>query len=135
MQLRFRTPTQERLAGQLGFSAEALVRCANAPTLEEGRGRLDQLRSSVKATYKQLALELHPDHNPGDAAKEEEFKLLSTTYSDVAKALETMEIRPRPVRPVVQIRVIQCHGVNATNTQVTTDGSAWFGSGTGTTGW
>lgn len=38
----------------------------------------------IKKAYKKLALELHPDRNPGDAAAEEKFKEASEAYGVLA---------------------------------------------------
>ena len=41
----------------------------------------DASDSDVKAAYRKLALQYHPDRNPGDAAAEEQFKRISEAYA------------------------------------------------------
>ena len=50
----------------------------------------------ITRAYRQLARELHPDANPGDAAAEERFKEVSAAYDvvgDEAKRKEYDEVR------------------------------------------
>ncbi len=50
----------------------------------------------IKKSYRKLARELHPDHNPGDARPEERFKSVSEAYavlSDDKKRKEYDEMR------------------------------------------
>jgi molecular chaperone DnaJ len=42
--------------------------------------------SEIKAAYRKLALEWHPDRNPGDAAAEERFKELAMAYAVLGEA-------------------------------------------------
>lgn len=43
----------------------------------------DAPEKDVKAAYKKLAMELHPDRNKGDKEKEERFKKVSTAYQSI----------------------------------------------------
>ena len=56
----------------------------------------DATPAEIKKKYRQLARELHPDNNPGDAAAEERFKAVSEAndvLSDADKRKEYDEAR------------------------------------------
>ena len=38
-------------------------------------------QEEIKKSYRRLAVKYHPDHNPGDAQAEEQFKLISEAYA------------------------------------------------------
>ncbi|MEI9812692.1 MAG: DnaJ domain-containing protein [Acidobacteriota bacterium] len=42
--------------------------------------------SSIKSAYRKLALQFHPDRNPGDAEAEEKFKEAAEAYSVLSDA-------------------------------------------------
>ena len=50
----------------------------------------------IKRSYRKLARELHPDHNPGNAEAEDRFKAVSEAYdvlSDAGRRKEYDEMR------------------------------------------
>ena len=56
----------------------------------------------IKKSYRKLALETHPDRNPGDLAAEERFKRINEAYgvlSDPAKRLQYDQYRRTGYRP------------------------------------
>jgi hypothetical protein len=59
---------------------------------------LGALQSDVKRRWKKVARELHPDRHPGDAEKEEEFKIVG----GVVDELMAFEIPLPPPRRVQQ---------------------------------
>ena len=119
--LRFKTKQLEIYAGRLGFTVEALQRCLEAPTLERANVDLSLFKQSIKRTYRQLSLELHPDRNPDCPEKAEQFKELSLAYSDVSKFLECVSVQQAPqvqvvqVRPIVRVTVTNCNTKTACN--------------------
>src|SRR6202035_3378969 len=46
----------------------------------------DASDSELKTAYRRLAMQYHPDRNPGDAASEEKFKECSEAYSVLSDA-------------------------------------------------
>ena len=122
--LRFKTKQLEISAGRLGFTAEALQRCLQAPTLEQAKTNLDNLRKAVKRSYREKSLELHPDRNNGDVEKAEQFKDLSLAYSEIDAFLERVNLRPVQPRPAV--RVVVYNGNTTSTCTSTTFTSNWW---------
>ena len=66
-----------------------------------GVGR-DADENDLKRAYRQLAMQCHPDKNPGDKAAEERFKQISEAYavlSDPEKRATTTASGRRPALP------------------------------------
>jgi hypothetical protein len=59
----------------LGVEEPELAEIERAPYLE-GEDRLKKLKARVRKTFKHLARQYHPDHNPGDEDKALIFSLL-----------------------------------------------------------
>jgi hypothetical protein len=112
----------------LGLTTESFEQCFQTRSLEEVNQRLEKLRKSVKDRYRELALELHPDHHD-DQAKEDRLKDLNDAHQAIEKFLGGLEVRPRPrvvMRPMPQVRIIMSQGANATTSTVTNTGATWF---------
>ncbi len=111
---------------RLGLTEKELLHCKNASTPQEGNIRLTVLRQKIKKTYYKLSRELHPDRNPDNSKKAEEFKIISCAYSDVSKFLSNLRIdavRSRPaVRPSVRVTITNI----PVTPQAATFGSNWW---------
>lgn len=102
---------------ELGAPPQAMRAVQCAPSFEEGKRRLEELKGLVRKTYKRLAFELHPDRNNGDAVKAEKLKVVSRLKD------EFMKLELRPPRPPPQR--IQYVWSNSTST--TTSTGFWDG--------
>jgi len=67
----------------------------------EAGERLRALQERVRRRFKKVAPELHPDHNPDDPEKEEEFKRLLEVVEWVKGLKVAPPPPPRPVVPVI----------------------------------
>jgi hypothetical protein len=97
--LRFKTPELEHNAKRLGFTTGALRACLAGDDLAAAERRVKELRKKCQKAFHKLALQLHPDHNEGDPAKAEEFKLLSLAYNEVETFFSKVKLAPRPKAP------------------------------------
>lgn len=66
---------RQRAYQLLGVQEQELADIERAPLLE-GEERLKRLKARVRKTFKRLAREYHPDHNPGDEGRAAIFMLL-----------------------------------------------------------
>ena len=85
----------QKLAAEMGVTEQRVTSIQAASSFEAARSRLAAFKADVKATYKKLAFQYHPDRNPGDAEAEAKFKGLGTVLQEVEK-LE-VQARPQPI--------------------------------------
>jgi len=58
--------------------------------------------SQIRAAYKRLAMQYHPDHNPGDLHAEEKFKQLNEAYHTLSDSLKKSRYDSRYTTPESQ---------------------------------
>lgn len=133
--LRFRREAHRAWAAKLGLTTDSFQQCLQTRDLAEVNRRLKALTQRVKDCYRDLALELHPDHHPNDPEREQQLKELNDAKTSILGFLEGIEVRPRrPMpRPVVRIMTFSA-GANGVTSTVTNSGSAWFSRGGPPTG-
>ena len=101
--------TAIRLLVRLGVGPGDLQRVQQTP-YPQSVAVLEELKVRVKASFKRLAFELHPDRTGGDPTKTEEFKGLVQVASDFEKF--TVHARPQQkpeVRMPIQVVFVQYH--------------------------
>ncbi len=54
--------------------------CGTVPTMPSFSPCFHTQQADIRKAYMKLALQLHPDKNPGDAAAEDKFKTLQKVY-------------------------------------------------------
>lgn len=89
--------TEQQACEALGFTAERLQPCQNAPSLEVAKQRLAELKVEGHRRYRALALELHPDRTGGCDEKAARFRALTAAWTK----LKVSEMQPP--QPVVRI--------------------------------
>jgi len=90
--------TAVRLLARLGVGPGDLHRVQQTP-YPQSVVLMDDLKARVKASFKKLAFELHPDRTGNDPAKTEEFKGLAQVASDFEKFTVQPVRRPPPPPP------------------------------------
>lgn len=77
---------------------------------------VDATQDEVRSSYRDLAKQCHPDHHPGDSAKEAQFKLLSEAFevlNDQARRaaydLEIQRTETGSAAPASRIALIRAH--------------------------
>lgn len=61
-------------------------------------------QEEIKAAYRKLARQYHPDLNPGDCDAEERFKEINAAYADLSSRpsfVKSAYVAPRPPSPAV----------------------------------
>lgn len=86
--------TAVRLLARLGVTPMDLQRVQQTPYPESGKV-LDELKVRVRANWKRLVFELHPDRTGNDPVKTEEFKAVTLIRDD----FEKLQVQPRPQMP------------------------------------
>lgn len=64
--------------------------------------RLKAIQERVKARYKKLAFELHPDRTGGDSVKTKLF----SDVTELNKKIQELQVRPPPPRQQVFVQVV-----------------------------
>jgi len=91
----------------MGITPQDFQAIQLAPSFEEAKKQLEALKTKVKAAFKKMAFELHPDRTGNDPAKTEKFKLVSKIKDDVEKLNVSPPQRPQPMAvPFVPIQVV-----------------------------
>jgi hypothetical protein len=93
-----------------------------APSFEEAKRLLEVLKDKVKAGFKKLAFELHPDRTGNDPVKTAKFKLAANVKNDIEKLTVGQQPRPMPVpfvQPIQVVVVTQYYSASGTVTTAT----------------
>ena len=85
--------TAVHLLARLGVGPGDLQRVQQTP-FPQSVTLLDELKARVKASFKKLAFELHPDRTGNDPVKTQEFKGLAQVATD----FEKLTVQPAPQR-------------------------------------
>lgn len=112
------------LAALCGMGPAEFNNLRSSRSAQEAQQRFAKMQEGVPKLFKELALTMHPDCNPGDPDATEKFAALSAV-KDVLMDLKLQinQPRPQPVRRVIIIRQSPGFVMN-TWTSTTTTG-AW----------
>ena len=75
---------------ELGISPGDFATVRHARDLKEATRKLAALKACAKRGFREAAMRLHPDRNPGDMAKEEMFKLVTEAH----RQIQALRVRP-----------------------------------------
>jgi len=103
-------PEVQKLLGEMGVNPQDFHLIQRAPSFEDAQRQLEALKDKVKAGFKKLAFELHPDRTDNDPEKTRKFKLACAIKNDVDK-LSVSVSRPAPV-PFIQVQTVNFQQVN-----------------------
>ena len=78
---------------ELGISPGDFATVRHARDLKEATRKLAALKACAKRGFREAAMRLHPDRNPGDMAKEEMFKLVTEAH----RQIQALRVRPPTV--------------------------------------
>lgn len=119
-------PEVQQILNEMGVLPIDFHSIRTAPTFAEAQRLLEVLKDKVKAGFKKLAFEYHPDRTGNDPVKTAKFKLANTVKNDVEKL--TVGQQPRPVQqvPFVQVVFVQtAYYPRPTTTSMPRTQNAW----------
>jgi len=117
-------PEIQQVLREMGVTQADFQAIQRAPTLAEAQRLLTVLKDKVKAGFKRLAFEYHPDRTGNDPVKTAKFKIAATLKDDVEKLQVKHQPPPQPV-PFVQVVYVTHYYPQST---ATTTSSTFTGS-------
>jgi hypothetical protein len=121
MQLKMTEVQAIMVLRELGIDPNDFATVRLARTLKEATRKLAALKASAKRGFKEAALRLHPDHNPGDSEKEELFRLVTTAHKEIQDL--KVQAPPSPARRRTRVRAWPSTTIRTTTTTTTIDGA------------